>query len=44
MNIVQFIKSHKDLDDLPFLVVYRTITILRDMGMLRALEVKNGMD
>lgn len=44
MNIVQFIKSHKDLNDLPFLVVYRTIAILRDMGILRALEVKNGMD
>ena len=34
MNITQFIKSHKELSDLPFLVVFRTIQVLREKGML----------
>ncbi len=35
MNITQFIKSHKELNDLPFLVVFRTIQVLRELGMIK---------
>lgn len=38
MNITQFIKSHKELNELPFLVVFRTMQVLREKGML------NGFD
>lgn len=34
MNIAQFIKSHKELNELPFLVVFRVIQVLREMGAL----------
>ena len=39
MNIAEFIRSNKDLKELPFLVVFRTIFILSEMGML-----KDGVD
>lgn len=35
MNITEFIKANKELDELPFLVVFRTIQILRSKGMLK---------
>lgn len=35
MNITQFIKSHKELNELPFLAVFRTIEILKENGLLR---------
>lgn len=35
MNITQFIKSHKELNELPFLVVFRTIQVLREKGMVK---------
>jgi hypothetical protein len=35
MNITQFIKSHKELNELPFLVVFRTIQVLKEKGMLK---------
>ena len=35
MNLTQFIKSHKELDELPFLVVFRTIQVLREKGVLK---------
>lgn len=38
MNITQFIKSHKELNELPFLVVFRTIQILRGIGVLKGLD------
>ena len=38
MNITEFIKSHKELNDLPFLVVFRTIQVLREKGMLRVFD------
>lgn len=38
MNITQFIKSHKELKDLPFLVVFRTIQVLQDKGIIKDLE------
>ncbi len=38
MNITNFIKSHKELNELPFLVVFRTIQVLREKGMLKGLD------
>ena len=38
MNITQFIKSHKELNELPFLVVFRTIQVLREKGMLKGFD------
>ncbi len=35
MDIAKFIKDHKELDTLPFLIVFRTISVLKEMGMLR---------
>lgn len=35
MNITQFIKSHEELNELPFLVVFRTMQILREKGLLK---------
>lgn len=38
MNITQFIKSHKELNELPFLVVFRTIQVLSEKGMLKGFD------
>ena len=38
MNITEFIKSHKEFEDLPFLVVFRTIQILRSKGMIKYVD------
>ena len=38
MNITQFIKAHKELNELPFLVVFRTIQVLRKKRMLKGFE------
>ena len=38
MNITRFIKSHKELNELPFLVVFRTIQVLREKGILKGLD------
>lgn len=38
MNITEFIKSHKELNELPFLVVFRTIQVLMEKGMLRGFD------
>lgn len=35
MNIAKFIQSHKELSELPFLIVFRTMSILKSMGMLK---------
>jgi hypothetical protein len=35
MNITQFIKSHNELNELPFLVVFRTMQVLREKGLLK---------
>ena len=37
-NITEFIKSHKELNELPFLVVFRTMQVLREKGMLKEFE------
>lgn len=44
MNMTQFIKNNKDLKDLPFLIVFRTMQVLRDSGMLRLSEDKPNVD
>lgn len=38
MNITQFIKSHKELNELPFLIVFRIIQALREKGMLKGFD------
>lgn len=38
MNITKIIKSNKELDELPFLVVFRVIQVLREMGMLKGFD------
>lgn len=38
MNITKFIKSHKELNELPFLVVFRTMQVLREKGMLKGFD------
>ena len=38
MNITQFIKSHKELNELPFLVVFRTMQVLREKGLLKGFD------
>jgi hypothetical protein len=35
MNITELIKSHKELNELPFLIVFRTIVVLREKGLLK---------
>lgn len=37
-NITELIKSHKELNELPFLVVFRTIQVLREMKMLKGFD------
>lgn len=44
MNITEFIKTNKELNDLPFLVVFRTIQILREMGMIDLKGADNGLE
>ena len=38
MNITEFIKSQKELNELPFLIVFRTIQVLREKGMLKGFD------
>ena len=38
MNIIEFIKSHKELNELPFLVVFRVLSVLREKGMLKEFD------
>ena len=38
MNITEFIKSNKDLNELPFLIVFRTIQVLLEKGMLKEFD------
>ena len=44
MNINTFIKSHKEFEDLPFLVVFRTLQILQGMGMLKFTKENKNVD
>lgn len=38
MNIAKFIQNHKELNELPFLIVFRTLSILKEMNMLKNAE------
>ena len=38
MSITEFIKSNKELEELPFLVVFRTIQVLREKGMIKGFD------
>ena len=38
MSIAQFIKSHKELSGLPFLVVFRVLQVLSAEGMLKEFD------
>jgi hypothetical protein len=38
MNLAKFIQNHKELNELPFLIVFRTLSILQNMGMLKTGE------
>lgn len=44
MNICEFIMRHEELSELPFLVVFRVIYVLNEMGMLKELRRENGVD
>ena len=35
MNIAKFIQNHGELNELPFLIVFRTLSILKEMNMLK---------
>ncbi len=37
-DIAKFIQTHKELNELPFLIVFRTIVILNNMGLLKTAE------
>ena len=41
MNLAKFIQNHKELSELPFLIVFRTMQILKSMGMLK---IENNTD
>ena len=38
MDLVRFIATHKELNELPFLVVFKTMLELKKMGVLRFKE------
>lgn len=38
MNISQIIKNNKELNELPFLVVFRTIQVLKEKGMIKGIN------
>lgn len=44
MNITKFIKSNEELKDLPFLVVFRTIQVLREKGLMRDIGDGENVD
>ena len=44
MNITQLIKSNRQLNELPFLVVFRTIQVLKESGLLVTFETKKDVD
>lgn len=44
MNIAKFIQNHKELSELPFLIVFRTISILKEMNMLKFAEEKADVE
>lgn len=43
MNITELIKSDKDLNELPFYIVYKTIYILWHMGLIKDTEKEENV-
>lgn len=44
MNIAKFIQDHKELNELPFLIVFKTICVLKEMNMLKTAEDKSNVE
>lgn len=44
MNLANFIQNHKELNELPFLIVFRTLSILKEMNMLKLAEDKSNVE
>ena len=44
MDLVRFIATHKELKELPFLVVFKTMLELKKMGVLKIAEDKTDVD
>lgn len=44
MNIAKFIQDHKELNELPFLIVFKTICVLKEMNMLKTAEDKSDVE
>ena len=44
MNIATFIQNHKELSELPFLIVFRTLSILKEMNMLKIAEGEKDVE
>lgn len=38
MKIAEFIKANKELKELPFLIVFKTMQILHEKGVLRGFD------
>lgn len=38
MDIGKFIQNHKELSELPFLIVFRTIQILNEKGLIKGMD------
>jgi hypothetical protein len=44
MNLAKFIQNHKELSELPFLIVFRTLSILKEMNMLKFTEDRTDVE
>lgn len=44
MNIIKLIRSNEELKELPFLVVFRTIRILCDLGLVNLEAFSDGVE
>ena len=44
MNLTKFIQNHKELNELPFLIVFRTLSILKEMNMLKIAEDNTNVE
>ena len=44
MDLAKFIQNHKELNELPFLIVFRTLSILKEMNMLKIAEENTNVE
>ncbi len=44
MKFAKIIQENKELSELPFLIVFRTLQILNDIGMLKVTEGGTNVD